>query len=231
MLSGVQKGEFENMRISGPQNKVLLLGGVSAVGKSTALQILESQHGIAPCWFHKQMIAEAAMHGVDRSRLAEHWSRFVPGASRRYVDELRSKRQLATDIHFAIQPTRDTLLALGQDSSAYFDEPYRLAIEPEWIDLLQEQRTRIVCAVLEASTDAIIGRRLGRNTAIRSLDPRDIDTERDMELALCMDFASRRGLQTAVINNSNASGNETARNLAALLEDYHEGDNIYKIIA
>ncbi|MDI6737133.1 MAG: hypothetical protein QME12_01290 [Nanoarchaeota archaeon] len=138
--------------------KLIILGGVSSVGKTTLCRQIESAYGIANKRLHSYIFEAAKLKPMDE--ILANWNRFMPDAVNLLVRDAGLEGALTCDIHFAVQPKLDTAYAMGTYFVEDINEPYICGIEEDALKSFNGHNLSLYMLLFEADVDEVISRRI-----------------------------------------------------------------------
>ena len=154
------------------KSKLLLLGGVSCVGKTSLCKQISDMHGWQHLRIHPYVLNLARKEGI--SDLNEHWNSLVYKIVPELVEDIQNYSGCCIDIHFAVQPKYDTSYALGLDVEEDINEPYEKGLCDEFFQNAKLNELEVSSILLESEASEILCRR-EKLTQIRK--PRSVNIE------------------------------------------------------
>ncbi len=162
-------------------SKLVLIGGVSGVGKTTIANRLSRVLGCPNIRIHPYVLKLANDRGIKNP--INSWDRLFQDCMPKFIQDIEKWEIAVCDHHFAVQPIYDTAYALGQDLSEDLREPYVKSFCDDSLKIKDWSRVVVYPTFLDAPADKILARRarLSNIKKPRSLDLRSIDNERTHE--------------------------------------------------
>lgn len=170
-------------------SELIVMGGCSKAGKSTLIEEYSKRHSLKKGRMFDYILR--ASRDENRPDIKKDYIHLEMPAVRRLTDECHKERALILDVHYAIQPIRDTARALQESQQPYAFETYELSMSEEAIKrIAKELEIHALC--LTASPEIVVERRKQshklNNVEPRSLDIRDIEEEIKYECLFFEEF-------------------------------------------
>ncbi len=125
-----------------------LIGGAAATGKSSLVKALADNTGAATMRPSDCFLDIAAARGVPPSSA---FSDIPPEeAEDRYLAFCEARERIVSDIHYAIQPARDSALAVGASAAPVGDEAYSPSLSDRMLRGLHAHQVILVLLVAPA---------------------------------------------------------------------------------
>jgi len=210
------------------RNEICFIGGISASGKTTAAQSLESME-YCHSRIHEAMFHIAEQLGIPREEVSQNWQRLSVLASEYFATVVRTRGPVVCDVHFSIQPRLDTAFALGEPFEERFDadmEPYQQGLDHTFVDALIRNDALIRFVLLQASPQDILKRRIARlreGQRQRSLSLRSIVLEQIAERYFFVEAIQRVSINHVVSSLIIDNPNPLIDGLLSRLVDFVSG--------
>lgn len=144
---------------------VVFVGGPAGAGKSSIVKHIEKTLDAATHRPHEAFLAVAANRAVPPERAFD--LEYVPelevwATYRRWCEQ---ERLTVADVHYAIQPTRDSAAGIGADprEELWLWEPYVPAYTKEYIRYLEEARIVVGLVLVTAEPNELVRRLSNRD--------------------------------------------------------------------
>jgi adenylate kinase len=155
-------------------NKLILLGGISAVGKSEICKHLESSYNIKNRRLHNYVINIAKERRIEN--MLTMWDELAQEAMRIMLRDLERKKTFTCDIHFAVQTQFDTMYALRRDIVEDINEPYIKGIDGDVLKVFGLYELSLYMLLIHTSPEEILIRRI-RDSEKGIKKPRSLSSE------------------------------------------------------
>ena len=160
--------------------KLVLIGGVSGVGKTTLAERLCRVMGCPNIRIHNYVLKIAKERMVDPIK---KWDSLLRKSVPLIIEDVERWQFAVCDYHFAIQPRYDTAYAVGEIIEEDLNEPYVKGLCDAVLKIDEWSKIRVYPLLLDAPTNHILSRRK-RACNIkrpRSLNPKSIEVEKKYE--------------------------------------------------
>lgn len=193
-------------------NVLIFIGGISASGKSTIKNKLNELPKFKNYRFHDFVKNEMHLRGLNYRNVAPEWHEIASMASKKFLKNFPNNKYSLCDIHYAVQPIHDGLLATKTPViSENIDEPYVCGVDEALLSRLLHLNTIKTKAVLvRAPLREIIERRVYRQNdgqQIRSLSESSILREQKKEeyfFNYITDHLSINSIDRIILDNSHS---------------------------
>lgn len=188
-------------------SELIVMGGCSKAGKSTLIEEYSKRHSLKNGRMFDYILR--ASRDENRPDITKDYIYLEMSAVKRLTDDCRKEGALILDVHYAIQPIRDTARALRKSEHPHDSETYELSMSEEAIKrAATELKIHALC--LTTSPEIVVERRKQshklRDVVPRSLDIRDIQEEIKYESiffqAFCQIANTIRPIKLNMVDNS-----------------------------
>lgn len=139
-------------------NRLALIGGISAVGKSTLCRLLSEKSRVLNKRLHHYIFNVANEEGI--SDLSANWDSLAKEAVSRLCEDTFRMGPISCDIHFAVQPNLDTAYAQGLDFQEDInEEEYIRGLNSFILQGFSGRDVSLYAVLLEADPEEILHRR------------------------------------------------------------------------
>ena len=194
----------------GKENLFIMVSGPAACGKSTLVTGLSKS---LPAYIYKpskSFIELALERNIPIDRAFYDINR--NDAENHFCEKCREKKVIVGDQHLSIQHYKDSLIASGNPTTEFPDEPYVSAIDYDIFKKLYENDIQTLLIYLKASPEILYERAykrfLEQGTYIRNKNMKDVIEEVNAEEYYFNELVSQINIESHIINTDEKESKE-----------------------
>lgn len=199
-----------------PHNLVFI-GGVAGSGKTSTTTALVNLLGAIPARFHESFFRVAEAIGVPRTQAFTSPQVDELSVWEDYAEQIRANPVTVSEIHYAIQPARDSAAALGSDARDILwpDEDYVLSFPAEMLRFLAGKNIKMLLVLLRATPETALMRLIARDgPSARTQSVQSMAKEIAAEEYCFAELASGEGVRSLRIDTEITLPPDSARIVA-----------------
>lgn len=178
------------------QSKLILIGGASGTGKSRLANLLDTRGIAKHKRIHEFAFDIAKEIGLGIENIFNQWNSHLPEIIARTVDYSVQNSPVVSDVHFAIQPSADTIFLIeGRvDDNLLLRENFKPAFAVQDFAKIANSNIRLILMLITCSIDTLLSRRekmLQQNLPVRSLNRDIVEKECVAEMEVYMSLINQ----------------------------------------
>ena len=198
-------------------HKLVFIGGVAGTGKTSTTTALVNLLGAIPARFHESFFRVAEAIGVPRTQAFTSPQVDELSVWQDYAERIQANRVTISEIHYALQPVRDSAAALGSDAreTLWPHEDFVTSFTSEMLQFLVGKNIKVLLVLLRATPETALMRLIARDgPKARTQSVHSMAKEIAAEEHYFAELASGKGVQCLRIDTEMTLPPDSARIVA-----------------